>query len=60
MTTTGAGMDLPTVLEHIVAPEAITRDDFVDDLRGAPVEPDRAAGERGDRAPAGLRRAPAR
>lgn len=52
-------MDLPTVLEHIVAPEAITRDDFVDDLRGAPVEPDRAAGERGDRAPAGLRRGPA-
>jgi hypothetical protein len=63
--TTRADMPLPTVIEQIVAPEPITRDDFIDDLRGALAELDRAAGEQvrrrraipaHDRAPARPRR----
>ena len=64
--TTRADTPLPTVIEQIVSPEPITRDDFIDDLRGALAKLDRTAGEqvhRGrataahDRAPVRSRRA---
>jgi hypothetical protein len=59
-------MPLPTVIEQTVSLESITRDDFVDDLRGALAELDRTASEQvhrrratraHDRAPARPRRA---
>jgi hypothetical protein len=64
--TTRAETPLPTVIEQTVPLEPITRDDFIDDLRGALAELDRAAGEQvhrrratpaHDRAPARPRRA---
>ena len=36
---------LLTVVEKVVAPEPITRDDFIDDLRDAPAAPDHATGK---------------
>jgi hypothetical protein len=47
--TPRSGTHLPTILEQIVTPEPITRDDFIDDLRGAAAELDRPAGEQVDR-----------
>jgi hypothetical protein len=44
-----SAMLLATILEQIVAPEPITRDDFIDDLRDADAELDRTAGEDGHR-----------
>ena len=43
--TARSGKHLPTVLEQTIAPEPITRDDFIDDLRGALAELNRTAGE---------------
>jgi hypothetical protein len=55
--TTRADMPLRTVIEQIVSPEPITRDDFIDDLRDARAELNRAAGEQAVRAPTRPRRA---